>query len=396
MKEKLFTASLELDKSVKREFSGCAKSGFLMGLCLPVLLAAFVLCSREYRLLLCAFILVTWLLCTFLNYRNNNRELDRNGGKPIFNSIVITDAGVRIRNPLKEHEEQISFSQILGAWRSENLLYLALGKKNGRLIDLRMVGGGTPEELMDFIRDNCPHWKQKQIPRRFNTEIFGKILIVLAVVGLLISTPGTYGIFPKVTSVRDGVQTLSELGITGISEEVILELEEFQAEHVTDGTYNPISDLLYFAGCGEVNLETWEWTPAESGVYTFDLEAWEISMMYTNFLTGVSAMSRGELEFTDIVEEDTIVDWEAGTGTKTVSFTFRGARYTLQAEMLYDWYDVEFLNEFSRIVSNSGEKDILYLYEGYQMVHVFYGDSDWARQFRNMTGYSLSTEITYY
>ena len=72
------------------------------------------------------------------------------------------------------------------------------------------------------------------------------------------------------------------------------------------------------------------------------------------------------------------------------------SQYTLQAEMLYDWYDVEFLNEFSRIVSHSGEKDILYLYEGYQMVHVFYGDSDWARQFRNMTGYSLSTEITYY
>jgi len=125
------------------------------------------------------------------------------------------------------------------------------------------------------------------------------------------------------------------------------------------------------------------------------MEAWEVSMMYTDFLTGVAAMSGGELEFTDIVEEDSNVNWEEGTGTKTVSFTFRGERYSLEAEMFYDWFDTGFLDEFARIVNGSGEEKKLWYLTDYQLVNVFYQDDDWARQFRKQTGYSLANAIIF-
>ena len=395
MDERMFTASVELDRKVLKEFGYCAGPWFVRGLLLaaiPLIVFFLVMSPAHYRMLFSASFIVIFLLAEFLNYRSYNRNLDQNGGKPIFNSIVITGSGIRITNPMKEKAEDLPYSRIIGAWRSRNLLYLLLGKKEGRLIDLRMVSGGTPEELMDFIREHCPHWKQQRIPKRLNRGIQQGILVALTIVGVLTSTGGPGIHAPKDMGAREAAQVLSELGISGISEETILEVEAYQEEY---GYYNPIPDLLCYAGFGEHDPETWEWTPAENGVYTFDMESWEVSMMYTDFLTGVAAMSGGELEFTDIVEEDSNVNWEEGTGTKTVSFTFRGERYSLEAQMLYDWFDTAFLDEFARIVNGSGEEKKLWYLTDFQLVNVFYQDDDWARQFRKQTGYSLANAIIF-
>ena len=153
MKERMLTASVELDRKVLQEFGYCAGSRFLRGLLLaaiPLIVFFLAVSPAYYRMLFCVCFLAVCLLGAVRNYRSYNRNLDQNGGKPIFNSIVITGSGIRITNPMKEKAEDLPYCRIIGAWRSKNLLYLMLGKKEGRRIavlgDMLELGDRTQAE----------------------------------------------------------------------------------------------------------------------------------------------------------------------------------------------------------------------------------------------------------
>lgn len=397
-----FTASIELNRKNWNEF--CYTNGSaLQRVCFYAGTVGVPLCflllrwlMPEFGTLYCWVLLGITLFSHWRAFRAWQRVTDANNGKPLFNKISFRETEIHVVNPDSEREKCHAYGDFQGAWRSRHLLYLALDKKQGLCVDMRTVAGGTPDELVAFLLERCPHWKKRKVPRHFDRRKPAILLASLAVIGILTETGGSFDQSGRSMELREAVDVLDTLEITGITEDTIQELEAFQEDYGLTGSYSPFPDLLWYAGCGEYDPQTWEWTPARNGVYTFDMEAWEVSMMYTNFLKGVSAMSGGALEFTDIVEDDSQVDWESGSGTKTVSFTFRGERYQLEAELIFDWYDVDFLNEISRIVNNSGEeKRLLYLCDG-QMVSVFYRDDAWARQFRKLTGFSLDDQIAYY
>ena len=65
------------------------------------------------------------------------------------------------------------------------------------------------------------------------------------------------------------------------------------------------------------------------------LEFFNVEKMYTDFLTGVSSLDEEELDFKNIQEDTRQVNWEEGTGKRTVSFEWKHRQFTLEAEV-YD------------------------------------------------------------
>lgn len=193
-------------------------------------------------------------------------------------------------------------------------------------------------------------------------------------------------------------ETLRELGIDGVSDELVKELDksydsipqEVLMDLMEMEQPNKTAMLLTAVGSGTYDYENWTWTPGSSSVYAFDVEVMDISHMYTNFLKGVSAIGCGELEFTNVAEDMSQVDEETGTGKRIVTFDWKGESYTLEAEENQDWFDVqvaESLNEI--IVAKGGTKKLYFASDGYQECIIFYCDRGWAERFQKKTGLNL-------
>lgn len=184
---------------------------------------------------------------------------------------------------------------------------------------------------------------------------------------------------------------LEKYGVSGITDEQIEQLEAAVKLMPEGVIYDKTAMLLTEAGSGVINFDTWEWTPTENGVYSFDVEVFDLDNMYTNFLLGVSAIGEGELDFKNITEDTSGVDWENGTGKRTVSFEWNGSTYTLEAKFEHDWFDADILAGLNKIIIENGNGKRLYFTgDGYQECIVFYRDAEWADAFGKETGLSLS------
>lgn len=184
---------------------------------------------------------------------------------------------------------------------------------------------------------------------------------------------------------------LKKYGIRGITDEMVAMLEESSKQMPEDVLFDKTARLLTEAGCGVTDFDTWEWTPAKNGVYCFDAEVFDVEKMYINFLLGVSAIGEGELDFKNITEDTSGLDWENGTGKRTVSFEWNGCTYTLKASFEHDWFDFNAAAELNRIIIENGNGKRLYFTgDGYQECIVFYRDPEWADAFQKETGMVLS------
>ena len=120
---------------------------------------------------------------------------------------------------------------------------------------------------------------------------------------------------------------------------------------------NKAATLLTVLGQGEYDYENMTWTPYTNGVYTFDVEFFNVENMYTDFLTGVSSLDEEELDFKNIQEDTRQVNWEEGTGKRTVSFEWKHREFTLEAEVYDDWFDVNVANELNKIIKDYGNEN---------------------------------------
>ena len=189
-------------------------------------------------------------------------------------------------------------------------------------------------------------------------------------------------------------EVLKEFGISGISDETIKELEESYAQLPPDVMFSKTATLLSFAGRGDMNYDTMEWTPSKNGVYSFDVEVFRNDTMYADFLLGISAIGGDELVFQNIKEDTSEVNWREGTGKRSVSFEWNGNTYVLEAEMMHDWFDLEVADALNQIIiSNGNGKKLYFASDGYQECIVFYCDEDWAKEFEDKTGLDLSDSI---
>jgi len=184
-----------------------------------------------------------------------------------------------------------------------------------------------------------------------------------------------------------------DMGITGVTDEILDELKAHEREHDPDDLFwNKPADLLCWIGQGDYN-DDWEWSPNNDTVYSFDTEVFELSKMYTNFLIGISYIGQGELDFANINEDLSHINEEKGTGYRTVSFDWNGERFTITAQEMNDWFDLDFATQLNQIImTHGGEKHLYFADDNYQFSVVFYRDAQWAKEFTQRTGCKLSTD----
>jgi hypothetical protein len=182
-------------------------------------------------------------------------------------------------------------------------------------------------------------------------------------------------------------EKLKKFEITGITDELIKKLETDYAELPPEVEFNKTAHLLGILGNGIFDYSKATWTPTENGVYSFDVEIYNVDTMYTNFLIGVSSLNKEELNFQNISEDTSEVNWEKGTGKRTVSFEWKGKRYSLEAEVQGDWFDLNVANELNKIImENTTDKQLFFANDGFQECIVFYRNKDWANSFEKETG----------
>ena len=185
------------------------------------------------------------------------------------------------------------------------------------------------------------------------------------------------------------VTMLEELGVTG-DPEMIAELEADLEEYpeLYYDNESRILDVLYCMGCGTYDYDTWEWTPATGGVYSFDLECVDLDTMYSDFLRGVSALDP-ELDFKNITEDLSEANYEINKGKQSADFTWDGTSYRISGKLDYDWFDVGAADDLKNIVKDRDTGRQLYFASGYDSIIVFYRDAGWAKQFEATTGIKL-------
>ena len=178
--------------------------------------------------------------------------------------------------------------------------------------------------------------------------------------------------------------------IQGATPQITEALEESDSTLPPEVMLNKGAILLSELGRGQYDTEAMSWLPSSNGVYSFDMEIFDLDKMYTNFLVGVSALNPEELAFENIQEDTSRVNWEKGTGKRTVTFEWQGEQFTLEAEFEHDWFDFRVAEKLNKIIKKHGNgKQLFFTGDGYQECIVFYRDKKWADSFEAETGIKL-------
>lgn len=162
-----------------------------------------------------------------------------------------------------------------------------------------------------------------------------------------------------------------------------------------DQELGPYYTTLFWLGLGHWDDETWEWSPTSSNVYALDMEVFELEGMYLDFFSGLQAVSKGSLPITDMRADNSQADWERGTGTMALEFSFDGTPHRLEMRLMYDWLDPSVLDQVNAVLEEHGVTERFYgACDGYQGLLVVYGAPDWARRFQAVTGITLYTKLS--
>ncbi len=198
-------------------------------------------------------------------------------------------------------------------------------------------------------------------------------------------------------SYEELAEDLRSMGLT-VPEDMIQKLSEYMGDDMyeeymrdmyeMDPAYG-YREILMYLGWGDYDDDL-NWTPVSDQVYAFDCEMWDISSMYTEVLNGIISISGGEFTITDIEENTDQVDYENNTGVQLLSFRYNGVPYTFEAEVNYDWLDLDFLEFMNQVLVEQGNpKRILVTGDGGQGCILLYNTPEWGRQLDALTGLEI-------
>lgn len=329
--------------------------------------------------------------------------LAQNRDKPVYYTAEMDESGIHVVNTDNDNRSEYRLEQIIRILETEHLLILEMKPQLGFLVDKTTLTGGSREEFITFLQTHCPNLKRKRVKKARKWSLLTIVYLTL----LLLHLPMAIGThsqspswFPEENPVSKGMSfsecasVLRELGFE-IEADVPARLDADFADLPEEAIgFDKMTILLSEVGMGEYDFDTWEWTPATGPVYAFDMEVFDIERMYTDFLRGVSAISGGELVFTNVEEDFSRVDLEEGSGTRVVSFDWNGQRHTLEANEMHDWFDPGFADKLAELLAQAGgEKQLFYATDGYQMCFVFYCTPQWAAEFSRHTGVALFSDF---
>lgn len=180
-------------------------------------------------------------------------------------------------------------------------------------------------------------------------------------------------------STAELAENLKELGISGISDDIIDNIDKQRADVGDDEVYSVVGTMLSWVGAPDYDFDTCTMTPKNKTVYSFDMEVFDVSSMYTDFLNGVRYIGDGELDFTNIKESEGVF------GGKHVTFDWDGESCELNLKENTDWFDMDAVDQLNKVIDKKGKKKRLYVTtDEYQEIIVFYRDKEWADKFEKL------------
>ena len=201
-------------------------------------------------------------------------------------------------------------------------------------------------------------------------------------------------------SIETAAAALEELGVEGAAE-TGTELAESldgasgeEAEWYASWYAEPsaaAAAILMELGCGEWDENTWEWSPTSHQVYWFDAEVMNLDVMYTETLAGIQSITAEDASFTDIAEDVSGVDYEADSGTQTITFRCNGEPCRYDAEFQGDWLDEGFLVYMGKVLDRLESEKCLYAcFDGGQGYMLMWQTPAWAAKLQKATGLELT------
>lgn len=197
-------------------------------------------------------------------------------------------------------------------------------------------------------------------------------------------------------SIEIKAEALKELGLSDISEEAINITKKTFATMPVEviESLDPIAMLIVNSAHGDYDFDTGVWTPTSSQIYCFDVEVFNIENMYSLFFQGIMSINDNEFEITNVVEDMSNVNQEAGQGKRNVSFSYNGQEQLFVANDNYDWFDLRIIDFMNDLFEQKGSEKKLYCFsDGYQECIVFYCTEEWAKEFEAKTGRELTASI---
>lgn len=189
-------------------------------------------------------------------------------------------------------------------------------------------------------------------------------------------------------NVRKSADCLVRAGISSIPENVIDRVEktiEGLPPEVIE-TMNIEAMLLDGVGRGLYDYKTHIWQPTSEQIYSFDVEAYDIGEMYTNFLRGITSINKQEFEITQIEEKLNLMDDGQEEEIHIISFCYNGNSYEFRSNEESGWFDSKMLDYMNEILEKEGNSKRLYFMgDGYQACIVFYCTQEWAENFGRKT-----------
>lgn len=360
------------------------------------------------------FIAGIFLVSRLINWLRNRdggisykQMLSTNDGKPARNTVYFCENAICSVNPDTNNRNERGYDKIIAVVETKNLLLLRMQYHLYVVVDKNTLIGGSKEDFLLFLNRKCANWKSGKVRGIWLGKVLRMILAAVIALGIILACLNLLGINlqDKLTGKLSSSDSyahiaaeLEEFGITGATPELLDSLEEAYRDYPWElrRYVNKPVILLSYLGFGEYDENTWAWTPSTNGVYSFDLEVFRLDTMYSDFLNGVSAIGNGELEFTNIREDISDVDYNNWTGTQRVSFDWNGKSYTINADFMGDWFDTDAINQLNDILESQGsQKRIWATYDDGQCIILFYGDDAWAAKFAAKTGCYLTDDPSY-
>lgn len=392
--------------------------GMMLWLCVVTVfvLIATGLAAKKFDLLIVCFD-VAWTawMGVWVFYRNPEKKLRKQMKTPQMQAAVcglwqfsFTDEGICVDMP-QDRKSIYLWESLSWLFETQEAFYF-FNQDRKRFIAVPKKSFVIREQVELFYRLCAEHGLQRMeakkahyVPGWVLWIILG--LIFLAFIGTAAvkisldtrSAPenGSERRYERV-ALEKQVEVLASLGLSVPKEteaSVKNSMEEYGLYDLVEES--PYTWLLMDMGAPAYD-EDWNVTGYSEDVFWFDFEGVDISTDYINILNGMRALAKGSCldDVTDIQEDMTEADWENGKGVITVSLTRKGQTYSYVMDMYDDWIDTKVLGIFNPLLEQEGSQKYFYATgDDGQGAIVFFCTEDWAKEFMEKTGLTLSKEI---
>ena len=322
------------------------------------------------------------------------RSLMLNGGKPTNDSVFFCDDAIYTLEQETGNKATLGYDAVRIVYESDNLYLLGI-KYNMFLMVHKNSLTCSREEFGQFLYEKCPKLRRKKVRKNRTGRIINRIkwtAILLSLMVCLFFHPWLQinkriqGQIHNGMSLSEISAELGSFGLTPLNDTDLVTTEN-GLFYLSD---DKLTHLLFCMGEGIRDYDTGSFEPAQTGVFFSYYWSEFPETMYTDLLTGICAMSRGELVIEDITEDHTSAYM---SGIVPVGFTLNGNREQIEAVFYEEWYDEQSLNTLSGMIRESTGKQLYFAdFDGIGCF-IFLGDDAWAEAFADRTGLVVSGDI---